>query len=113
MISVDGENPKYNIIPASKISAMKKSINFEITGEIGIIRRGKYTFVIIPDELNKLPLEPERAAEKYVHGTKAVKLKIAYGTPFESIFARFPNTIVNTIILNNGWITAQPIPRID
>ena len=43
-----------------------------------MIIRGKYTFVIIPDALNKLPLEPARALEKYVHGTKAVKLKIAY-----------------------------------
>ena len=67
-----------------------------------MIIRGKYTFVIIPDAPNKLPLEPARALENYVHGTKAVKLKIAYGTPFESIFASLPKTIVNTTILNNG-----------
>lgn len=81
---------------------MKKSINFEMTGAMGIIRRGKYTFVIIPDALNRLPLEAESAPAKYVHGTNAVKLNMAYGTPLESIFAKLPNTIVNTIILNSG-----------
>ncbi len=76
-MSVDGENPKYNIIPTSIISAIKKSNSFDITGDIGIIRRGKYTFVIIPDALNKLLLELDRELEKYVHGTNAVKLKMA------------------------------------
>tara|TARA_B100000029_G_scaffold497957_1_gene566132 strand:+ start:753 stop:995 length:243 start_codon:yes stop_codon:yes gene_type:complete len=80
---------------------------------MGIMSLGKYTFVIMPDALNKLPLDTDKDPAKYVQGTKAVKLKIAYGTPFESIFARLPNTIVNTIILNNGCITAQPIPRTD
>ena len=67
-----------------------------------MIRRGKYTFVIIPEAFSKLPLEADSEPEKYVQGTKAVKLNIAYGTPFESIFTRFPKTIVKTIILNNG-----------
>ena len=92
---------------------MLKSINFEKTGAMGIMSLGKYTFVIIPEALKRLPLDAESDPAKYVQGTSAVKLKMAYGTPFESIFARLPNTIVNTIILNNGCIMAQPIPRTD
>ena len=82
-------------------------------GVIGIMILGKYTFVNIDVAFNKLELDPERAEEKYVQGTSAVKVKIAYGTPFESIFAIFPNIIVNTIILKTGWMAAQPIPNID
>ena len=51
---------------------IKKSINFEITGVRGITSLGKYTFVSILDELNKLPVELINAPEKYIQGTSPV-----------------------------------------
>ena len=43
---------------------MQKSISLDMTGASGITSLGKYTFVIMPDELNKLPLELDNAPEK-------------------------------------------------
>ena len=44
-------------------------------GVNGIMILGKYTFVNIDVAFNKLELDPERAEEKYVQGTSAVKVK--------------------------------------
>ena len=64
--------PKYAIIKSKMTKAIPKSISFDMTGAMGMTNLGKYTFVIMPDELNKLPLELDNAPEKYAQGTRAV-----------------------------------------
>jgi len=56
--------PKYAIIKRRMTKAIPKSISFDMTGAMGIISRGKYTLVIMPDAPNKLPLAPVNAPEK-------------------------------------------------
>ena len=84
------------------IKEIMRSTSLDKTGYTGITNLGKYTFVIIPVELSKLLLDDDRAPEKYVQGTSAVKLKIAYGTPSELILAKFPKIIVKTKVFTNG-----------
>jgi len=43
-----------------------------------------------------------RLVAKNVHGTRAAKLKIGYGTPSEGTFASLPKKRLNTTIVKNG-----------
>ena len=56
--------PKYAIIKRIMTKAIPKSTSFDRTGAKGITSLGKYTFVIMPEALNRLPLAPVNAPEK-------------------------------------------------
>jgi len=69
------------------IKAMAKSTSGETMPDMGIIRRGKYTFVMILAFYTILVVERVSPSAKSVHGMRAAKLKRGYGIPSEGIFA--------------------------
>ena len=81
-----------------------------ITALVGIIKRGKYTFVIIFSFSIRLFAASVNALAKKCQGSNPVNTNKAYGTPSEGNFATLPNTSVNTAIVMSGRSTAQMMP---
>src|SRR6476620_3871458 len=92
------------------MNAGKKSAIGTVTAAKGNRTRGKYTFVTRPLLVTRLVLESATPAAKNVHGKRAEKVKIWYGTPFDGKLPNFPKTRLKTTIVRNGWITAQATP---
>ena len=53
----------------------------------------------------------DTAAAKKVHGKRPVRTNKGYGAAPAGTFARRPKKMVKTIIIINGWSTAQATPR--
>src|SRR3954469_19609015 len=92
----------HNMSAASTVIATQKSTSLAKTPDIGIITRGKYTFVISCTWLTKLLADSSSAFWKYVQGTSAVILKRAYGAPSDGIPANRPKTTVKISIEKTG-----------
>src|SRR3989344_5800096 len=92
------------------INAMQKSSSSTPATDDGIIRRGKYTFVISFSSSTTLLPAMRITFEKNVQGRSPAYTKIGYGSPSEGILASAPKKILKTIIFINGWITAHAAP---
>src|SRR5438552_6829565 len=99
--------------PAQKITAAKKSMGREHTCHSGTISRGKYVFVTMFRYVMRLSVPLATEFEKKNQGTSAAYAKIGYGTPSDGIFATRENTIVKTIIADNGCTIAHAMPKND
>ena len=79
--------------------------------DIGIIKRGKYIFFIIPAFETMLFAALESPEEKIFHSSKPEKTKIGQGMLSEGTLNPLLKNKVKTIISKNGWRIAHKIPR--
>jgi len=93
------------------INETAKSTSGEMILESGMIRRGKYTLVMILAFVTMVVVDRVNPSAKRVHGSNAESTKSGYGTPSEGIFAKPPKKIVKMTMVRSGWRTAQAIPR--
>src|SRR5437762_7379178 len=85
------------IRPARRTREMTKSASVDTTAAIGMMRRGKYTFVSRLELPTRLFDDPDTAAANNCHGRSAASVNTGYGTPSEGRLARRLNTIVKMI----------------
>src|SRR3990167_9763014 len=98
-------------MPINTRKATQKSTSPPATEDIGIINRGKYTFVIRLLLLTRLLLELVTPLAKSCHGKSAAYENMGYGTPSDGIFARLPKKIVKTTIVKRGCRIAHSTPK--
>ena len=78
------------------------AIKLAINAEAGTVKRGKYTFPKIPALLiNTLDVLLKEEAKKF-QKVKPDKVKIGYGIPTVSNFAKLPKMIVKKIVEITG-----------
>ncbi len=83
-------------------NATQKSTRGDMMLATGIIRRGKYTFVMIFALLTMLIVDLVIPSANKVQGSNAASENKGYGTPSDGIFASPPKNSENTTIRNNG-----------
>jgi hypothetical protein len=88
----------------------KKSAKGEKIPERGMIRRGKYTFVIIWEFVTMLVVDRVSPSAKSVQGSSAANTKRGYGTLFDGIFARPPKKKEKMTTIKSGWMITQRKP---
>src|SRR5208337_5211813 len=93
------------------INETAKSTSGEIILDSGIIRRGKYTLVMMLAFVTMLVVDRVSPSAKRVQGSRAASTKRGYGTPSDGIFASPPKKIVKMTMVRSGWRTAHAIPR--
>ena len=79
--------------------------------ESGMIRRGKYTLVMMFALVTMLVVDRVSPSAKSIQGSRAASTKSGYGTPSDGIFASPPKKTVKMTIVKSGWRTAHAIPR--
>src|SRR5579863_9651678 len=93
-----------------RINEIAKSTTPDSTEDSGIARRGKYTFEMRLALATRLLEDIPRPPAKKVQGMSPVRLKSGYGMPSEGIFASLPKKMLNTSMVNSGWMMAQDAP---
>ena len=92
-------------------NATARSTTLAKTVASGMIKRGKYIFVIrLAFPTKQLPATAI-APEKKVHSINPEYANNGYGIPFEEIRTNRPKTTVNTSVMRSGCKSTQAIPK--